>query len=107
MGVTSALCFLNGVYMQYREGDATTLDRLYARIEQDPRHTVPKVLDRHTIQKRFFPHWSMALLTWDEESRVIFRSLSPGKALDLYDIDPSTANVTMRALSATSNWAEL
>ena len=98
LGVTGMLCCLDGVYMQYLEGEADVLEPLFASIARDARHSGVTLLERRAIPRRAFPEWSMKLLAWDERSKAIFRSFSPGVSLDLYAGDPSTAAPLLRAL---------
>ena len=107
-GITGALCLLDGVYMQYLEGDERVVEALYARIEIDPRHRAPVVLDRTFIAVREFPEWSMALLAWDERIKAIMglHGLRPPGTTPR-DIAPDQAAAFFRALAATPNWVSL
>lgn len=104
LDVTGVLCCLDGVYMQYLEGDEKTLKQLFARIAADGRHTAVTRLEWRAIPRRAFPQWAMHMLEWDERSKAIFRSFSPGTNLDLYRSDPSTAAPLMRALIRGADW---
>lgn len=104
LGVSGAMCFINGVYLQYLEGEQATVDRLYQTIEADSRHTQPKLLERKPITERAFPKWAMALLTWNEETQEVFRRFNPDSAMDAYQADPATADALIRAWAATRNW---
>lgn len=104
LDVSGVLCFLDGVYMQYLEGDEATLERLFASIKGDTRHTAVTRLEWRAIPRRAFPQWAMRMLEWDEHSKAIFRSFSPGSNLDLYASDPSTAAPMVRALIRGPDW---
>lgn len=104
LGVTGVLCYLDGVYIQYLEGEESTVDALFASIRADSRHQGATPLERRQISKRAFPQWAMALLDWDDGTRSIFRSFSPGARLDLYAADPSTAAPMLRALMRGPEW---
>lgn len=78
-GITGALCFLDGAYMQYLEGEEPEVRALYAAIERDERHQSPRLLELTRIQVRFFPAWSMALLKWDERLETIFQGFATGR----------------------------
>ena len=103
--VTGLLCLLDGVYMQYLEGDASVVDGLFASIRQDGRHRRVTLLERRAIARRAFAGWSMKLMVWSEEAMNIFRSFSPECAVSLYESDPATAAPMLRALAATPGWA--
>jgi hypothetical protein len=104
VGITGALCLLDQTYMEYLEGDEAAVDALYETIRHDRRHRNPTVLDRRPITQRAFPQWSLALMEWDDRTKAIFRSFSPGQNLDLYASDPSTAAPLVRALTKPEDW---
>jgi hypothetical protein len=59
-GITGALVYGDGQFMQIMEGEQATLETLYAHLSQDRRHTgLFKLADR-PIQERRFADWSMA-----------------------------------------------
>ncbi len=106
-GITGALALLDGVYMQYLEGDEQAVEALYARIAIDTRHREPVVLDRTFIAVRAFPEWSMALLRWDERIRGLAQRHGLEAPGTLYDLAPMQAAAFFRALAATPNWMAL
>ena len=59
-GLTGALAAHDGRYLQVIEGPADVLDGLLRRLDQDPRHTDIRVLERAPIESRSFADWSMA-----------------------------------------------
>lgn len=103
-GVTGALGFLEGVFIQYLEGEAAEVDRLYRRIERDPLHVDPHILDRSEIDRRLFSRWAMGLLEWDEGLLAIFRKYNPDAALDLYAADPATVGQLFADIAASPSW---
>ena len=44
-GITGALCFLDGVYCQYLEGEKISLENLYQILLADPRHESLKLIE--------------------------------------------------------------
>ncbi len=58
--VTGLLLYHEGRFMQLLEGSAEMVKALYARIEQDPRHTDTAKLADKEVEARSFPNWSMA-----------------------------------------------
>lgn len=104
LNVTGVLCLLDGVYMQYLEGEEKTLDTLFDSIRRDARHGDVTMLERRSIPRRSFSDWAMALLEWTDNKRDIFRSFSPGLHLDLYAADPTTAAPLVRALIRAPGW---
>ena len=103
--VTGLLCLLDGVYMQYLEGEMAVVEALFASIQRDSRHRRVALLEGRGISRRAFAGWSMKLLVWNEEATNIFRSFSPDSGMDLYRCDPKTAAPLLRALAVTPGWA--
>lgn len=59
-GVTGALLFNAGVFAQVLEGPLAAVERIFERIQQDPRHSDVTVLQSGETATRDFPDWSMA-----------------------------------------------
>lgn len=104
LGITGAMCLIDGAYLQYLEGEEAVVDVLYKKIEGDGRHSAPKVLERRSISARTFPSWAMALLTWNDETKMLFRRFNPEAALDAYAVDPATIDSLIRAWAGSKNW---
>lgn len=58
--VTGVLLFSEGTFMQYLEGPATGLTRVYEFIKADPHHYGIVDLVREPIARREFSEWAMA-----------------------------------------------
>lgn len=58
--ITGFLCFGNGYFFQYLEGDETKVKALYERICKDQRHSKITLLTTGYIEKKYFSHWDMA-----------------------------------------------
>ena len=62
-GITGVMLYVRGSIIQVLEGDREVLERLYSKIERDPRHTgISKVFSR-SIGKRLFADWNMGYET--------------------------------------------
>jgi Sensors of blue-light using FAD len=59
-GLTGVLLFDGGCFMQYVEGSAESMGRVYTRIKASTLHTGIVELMREPIVRREFPEWSMA-----------------------------------------------
>lgn len=57
--VGGVLHYGSGLFFQYLEGPADTVDCLYARICRDPRHRQVERLTRRPLRQRRFRDWSM------------------------------------------------
>ena len=58
-GITGALAFTGGNFVQILEGVPVRLDDLLARLARDDRHHNLKVLARRTVETRDFLGWAM------------------------------------------------
>jgi hypothetical protein len=70
--ITGALVYGGGRFMQIIEGEEEVVKKLYARIEQDPRHYEVCKLGDKPVTRRLFAHWTMA---FDEVSADQFQEL--------------------------------
>ena len=61
--LTGVLIFNGQHFIQILEGDATSIETLTKKIEQDPRHKDIIPLSKTDITERSFPDWSMAVLS--------------------------------------------
>src|ERR1700679_3831662 len=59
LDITGILLHAEGSYFQVLEGDAETIDSLYAKIGHDKRHTNVVLIVREPIASRSFADWSM------------------------------------------------
>ena len=59
LDVTGSLFYNGGWFLQVLEGPVSTLDKLYKKIELDPRHKNSRVLYNEPASFRTFPRWSM------------------------------------------------
>ncbi len=57
--VTGYLCFEEGRFIQYIEGEPATVTGLMAKIAKDQRHTVLSQAEDDNVTERRFPSWSM------------------------------------------------
>ena len=61
-GVTGALLYNNGCFAQILEGPLAAVERIFERIQQDPRHSDVAVIQSGFAEERQFPDWSMAFI---------------------------------------------
>ncbi|MBC7922371.1 MAG: BLUF domain-containing protein [Ferruginibacter sp.] len=60
LDITGVLLYSPTRFIQYLEGDAKEILRLYDRIKTDPRHRQVRLVSYGSIQNRAFPSWQMA-----------------------------------------------
>jgi Sensors of blue-light using FAD len=59
VAVTGMLLYSQGSFFQVLEGEADAVDKVYARILRDARHTRVAVIIREAIARRSFAEWTM------------------------------------------------
>lgn len=59
-GITGLLLYRGGRFVQFLEGPEAEVRALYAKIQQDPRHTSPRILNEGHPTHRQFKDWTMA-----------------------------------------------
>ena len=95
LGVTGVLCFLDGVYMQYIEGEETALEALFSSIRKDAATTTSRFLNGERCRGGRFPNGSCRSSS-GMTRRGTFSAASPGKNLSPYASDPSTSAPLIR-----------
>ena len=76
-GITGALVYVDGIFLQILEGDAGTLKSLMARIASDLRHESVTVLQEGDVPSPRFSDWTMAYISATPEQVADWLSL-PG-----------------------------
>ena len=66
LDVTGSLFYNGGWFLQVLEGPVATLDKLYQKIELDPRHKNSRVLYNEPASFRTFPRWNMNMTNLDD-----------------------------------------
>lgn len=74
-GVTGAMAFGDGHFVQVLEGPKDAVLATMDRITRDKRHHGIDVTGPHPIQERLFPDWCMARLTHEPSLRPILSLL--------------------------------
>ena len=60
LAITGILLLIQGKFVQYIEGQASEIDKVYEKIKVDNRHNELVLLDSGDLDKRQFKDWSMA-----------------------------------------------
>ena len=72
MGVTGALLYRDGYFIQVLEGPCDAVEAVFERIQQDPRHDEVNLLMFGPVERRGFPVWSMEYLANPEAISNLF-----------------------------------
>lgn len=71
-GVTGAISYRKGYYMQLIEGEADVIDQLFSNIKTDKRHTAVTVIIETMVSQRSFPLRNMMLVnSFNKEAKFI------------------------------------
>lgn len=106
-GITGILCHSDRVYMQVLEGGRVQINKLYAKILQDPRHTDVVLLHYEEIAERRYACWTMGqanlakinastMLRFAELPEVDPHAMSGHHSLALIDELMATATIVGR-----------
>lgn len=103
-GLVGALYFGDGCFFQCLEGRTADVDRLYAALLRDPRHTDLQVLSRRSIDRTRFPAWTMKYVPLDAEMKMLLRDLGL-ETFDPYRFDQDTVGRVLDMLASGSDIA--
>jgi Sensors of blue-light using FAD len=101
-GVTGALCFSEGIFIQVLEGGRTAVNRLYNRIVGDTRHTDIELLLYQEIAERRFAGWSMGQVNMSRLNPALLLKYSECARLDPYAVSGKVSMALFDELVATA-----
>ena len=101
-GLVGVLYFGDGCFFQCLEGDETTVDALYARLQADSRHKDIKLFSRKRIAALSYSDWAMKYVPIEKE---MTRLLNEGgyKSFDPYQFDDQMVRKVMALLQASTD----
>jgi len=82
VGVTGALIFNSGVFVQVLEGPHVVIADLFDRIRRDERHYDVTMLSLEPIAVRRFPNWSMGYLGASRRGQTLFADVAKATDFD-------------------------
>lgn len=74
VGLTGALLYSEGLFIQVLEGPGEVLEEVFERICCDFRHETVRLLDLQTVPSRVFSEWDMAGVADSENASDPFRA---------------------------------
>jgi hypothetical protein len=101
-GVTGALCFSEGVFLQVLEGGRNAVNQLYNRIASDARHTDVVLLRYEEIDERRFAGWSMGQVNLSRLNPALLLKYSECARLDPYAVSGTVSMALFEELVATA-----
>ena len=75
LNITGMLVYHDGAFVQFLEGEAKYVHKLYDRIQKDARHKGIIKLSEVTIEQRIFQDWDMAFMKVHQAELEKFPSL--------------------------------
>jgi len=75
-GITGALVYADGFFMQILEGERASVERLMERISRDLRHETLLILQEGEIPSGSFSDWNMAYISATPEQIAAWAGLS-------------------------------
>ncbi len=101
-GVTGALCFSEGIFLQVLEGGRNAVNQLYNRIACDARHTDVVLLNYDEIEERRFSGWSMGQVNMHRMNPALLLKYSECSRLDPYCVSGKVSMALFEELVATA-----
>lgn len=101
-GITGVLCCSGGLFMQVLEGGRAAVNRLYARIAADARHSDVELLVYEEIGERRFAGWAMGEVNLASLNPALLLKYSETAALDPYAVSGRASMALFEELAATA-----
>lgn len=101
-GITGALCFSEGVFLQVLEGGRTAVSKLYNRIASDDRHADVVLLNYDEIEERRFSGWSMGQVNMQRLNPALLLKYSECAKLDPYAVSGKVSMALFEEMVATA-----
>jgi hypothetical protein len=98
-GITGALMFTGGAFLQCLEGDRERVNETYHRIVGDARHASPIILAVEEPAFREFGTWSMGYLGYTAANQSIFFKYSATKEFDPSRLSATVALMMLKELT--------
>jgi hypothetical protein len=98
-GITGALCYAPGLFLQCLEGPRDAVNALYRRIAADPRHRDLALLEFSEIGRRAFARWSMAYVRADRLPPRVQGRIGGARRFDPFAMDAREALAFIAALA--------
>jgi hypothetical protein len=102
VGVTGALCFSEGIFIQVLEGGRSAVNVLYNRIAADARHKDVELLAYQEIEERRFAGWSMGQVNMTRLNPALLLKYSECARLDPYAVSGKVSVALFDEMVATA-----
>ncbi len=102
LGITGALCYSDGIFVQVLEGGRSAVNRLYNQIVGDPRHSEVELLSYEEIGERRFAGWAMGQVNLQRLNPALLLKYSETATLDPYAVSGAASKALFDELVATA-----
>jgi len=96
--ISGMLLYDNRHFMQIIQGPIMTIDKLYARIENDNRHTDIKLIGEELLNERDCSGWGIGFYDKQEAADMFYESFDIGHGEALYDVNYEDAKSLLLVL---------
>ena len=99
--ITGLLLFHEGEFVQILEGEEKDVTGIFAKIKEDPRHRLVRLLETSPIKERTFPNWLMAFKPLSDQNLIdvsAHLNLTEFNRLSRIQQDTSLANKLLRII---------
>lgn len=102
-GITGVLCFSELAFLQLIEGERMAINRVYAQIVHDRRHTDVSLLHYEEITERLFGSWTMGQVNLERINPSVILKYCPLPILDPFAISGQAALALLKDLFASAS----
>ena len=96
--ISGMLLYDNRHFMQIIQGPILTIDKLFARIENDSRHTDIELIGEELLHERDCSGWGIGFYDDQEVANIFYESFHIGHGEALYDVNYADAKNLLLAL---------
>jgi hypothetical protein len=101
-GITGALCFADGIFIQALEGGRDAVNRVFHQIAADSRHKDVILLGYEEISERRFASWSMGQVNLSRLNPALLIKYSECHKLDPYKLSGKLTMALFDEMVATA-----
>ncbi|MGB5506871.1 MAG: BLUF domain-containing protein [Sulfurovum sp.] len=96
--ISGMLVYDDRHFIQIIQGPIATIDKLFARISHDPRHTDIKLIGEELLHDRNCSGWGIGFYDNQEVANVFYESFHVGHGEALYDVNYADAKSLLLTL---------
>ena len=101
-GLAGVLYFGDGCFFQCLEGKEAEIDKLYAKLEQDPRHKELMLISRKQITNLSFTNWAMKYVPLEDKLNAELKA-NGYDSFDPYKFDAAMTAKVLNLLQTSTN----